>query len=148
MKAMWNRIILLLLASNVIILVVGVLRANFVDTVNFSLRTLLDPWFWLRNPALLLILALYGLCFFSSMLASRSASVISQTRLTASVFMAVSLQIGSVFTLVKLWVYQNFRGETITPTMWIWASVATLCISVSCVALYLFLAEGQKVIVA
>jgi len=57
-RAMWLRILLLLLISNILILAVSVLRANFVDTVGFSLTSLLDPRFWLRNPALLLILAL------------------------------------------------------------------------------------------
>ena len=40
---MLARILLLLLASNVIILAVSVLTANFVDTVGFSLTSLLDP---------------------------------------------------------------------------------------------------------
>jgi hypothetical protein len=141
-KAMWFRILLLLLVSNVIILAVSVLRANFVDTVGFSLTSLLDPRFWLRNPALLLILTLCGLWFFSTMLASQSASIATQTKLTASIYAAVSLGLASVFTLINLAVYQALRKETITQTMWIWASVATLCIIISCIAWYMFLVEG------
>ena len=142
-KAMWFRILLLLLASNVIILVVSVLRANFVDTVGFSLTSLLDPRFWLRNPALLSILALCGLWFFSTMLASQSASIASQTKLTASIYTAVSLGLASVFTLINLAVYQALRKEMITQQMWIWAGVATACIIISCIAWYMFLVEGQ-----
>jgi hypothetical protein len=145
-KAMWFRILLLLLVSNVIILAVSVLRANFVDTVGFSLTSLLDPRFWLRNPALLLILALCGFWFFSTMLASQSASVASQTKLTASIYAAVSLGLASVFALINLAVYQTLRKETITQTMWMWAGVATACIIISCIAWYLFLVEGQGVV--
>jgi hypothetical protein len=145
-KAMWFRILLLLLVSNVIILVVSVLRANFVDTVGFSLTSLLDPRFWLRNPALLLILVLCGLWFFSTMLASQSASIATQTKLTASIYTAVSLGLASVFTLINLAVYQALRKETITQTMWIWAGVATACIIISCIAWYMFLVEGQGVV--
>lgn len=143
---MWFRILLLLLASNVIILAVSVLRANFVDTVEFSPTSLLDPRFWLRNPALLLILVLCGIWFFSTMLASQSASIASQTKLTASIYRVVSLGLASVFTLINLAVFQALRRETITQTMWIWACIATACIIISCIAWYMFLVDGQGVV--
>ncbi|UCE15455.1 MAG: hypothetical protein JSV12_06145 [Candidatus Bathyarchaeota archaeon] len=142
-KAMWSRVLLLLLASNVIILVVNLLRANFVDTVGFSLTNLLDPRFWIRNPALLLILVFCAIWFFSTILASQSASVASQTKLTASIYQAFTLGLASVFTLVNLAVYQALRKEVITRQMWIWAGVATACIVISCIAWYMFLVEGQ-----
>ena len=143
---MWFRILLLLLASNVLILAISVIRANFVDTVGFSLTSLLDPRFWLRTPALLLILTLCGFWFFSTMLASQSASIASQTKLTASIYTAVSLALASVFTVINLAVYQALRKELITQTMWIWAGVATACIIISCIAWYMFLVEGQRVV--
>ena len=133
-KAMWFRILLLLLASNVIILVVSVLRANFVDRVGFSLTSLLDSRFWLKNPALLLILVLCGVWFMLTMLASQSASIESQTKLTASIYAAVSLGLASVFTLINLAVYQALRREVVTQTMWVWAGLATVCIGISCIA--------------
>jgi len=58
-------IILLLLFSNIITLTISILRANFVDTVNFSPRNLLDTIFWIKNPALFLILSLYAVWFFA-----------------------------------------------------------------------------------
>jgi len=139
-------VFILLLVSNIIILIVSVLRANFVDSMNLSVGNLLDPMFWLKNPPLFLILCLYVVWFFTTMMASRSASVVSETKLTASIYTILSLGIASAFTLIHLVAYQALRKETITPAMWTWASVAALSIIISCVALYMFLAEGQKVV--
>jgi len=145
---MWRKIFLLLLISNIIIILVSVLRANFADNIKFSFKSFFDPTFWLKNPPLLLILGLCGLWFFFTMLASQSASVASQARLTASIYIAVSMALNSVFTLINLMVYQVFRKEVVTSMMWLWVSVATLCIVISSVAWYMFIIEGQKAIIA
>ena len=133
----WLKLLTMLFLAQSTIVAVSLLRANFADVTSFTLSSLLNPIFWLKNPILLLILGLCGSWFMLTILASGISSSITQTRLTASLYTITSTLLSSIFTLIQFTAFHFIRKEAMTQRMWFWVSMAAVCVIIACASYYM-----------